>query len=252
MPNANLPIARPGAEDLVRPSPKQGLVLSDQPDGVVLWEKVDFLSLAQQFHHSQIALLDEHRRQNRWMRWWILLGILMILCTVCGGAVVLYSYTFSTRELEKNMNKELLASRDELSQKLYQHLNVQDQRYQNELEKLTAREKDGYRSLSELMMMWQDRQQALQKSYEEKFLALEKEKTELQQTIARLMAAALQNDLALTKAHSESDSLRKQMSALEQKLTAAEQQVKLWKQRAMEKLSSEELETLRKDLKDDK
>jgi hypothetical protein len=255
-PNTQKKTAKP--EDSVAHPPQKlkenpaSLVAHDTATGVVLWDKRDVVSLMQQFHHSQMSLLEEHHTQNMWMRRSLAWGMLFLFCALIGGFWLLYQYFFSTKDVEKNLTREVEIARQELQNRLYGHLQNQDQRYQGELDTLHQRAREGYQSQVQFLLELQEEQRQMQKSYAEKIVALEKENFALRQNVQEQSRATNQAETDFSKSKAKMEQLEARVAELDKKMQEAQRDIRYWKGKALEKLSAEELETLKKDMQDDK
>lgn len=219
--------------------------------GLVLWDRQDVVSLLQQFHHSQMGMLQEHHLQNLWLRRWLAWGMILLFGAMLVVGTLFYR-NWASNDTEKNLVREVAASRQELQERLYNHLRAQDNRYQGELEKLHQREKDGYQGQMEFLLRLQEEQRKMQQGYEEKIVALEKQNLSLQQSLQQAILSASQQEAAGVKSAAEGKRLQAQLEELKKQLAQAQRDITYWKSKALEKLSAAELEAIRKDLQDDK
>lgn len=233
------------------PNAPEKLILSHQTEEIGWWENKEFLSFLQNFHHFQVALLQDSHQQNRWIRRWLLLGLAVAMVSVGSGVALLYYY-FSQQQMEDRMTHKLALTQQDFSHQLHQYTATQDARSHKALEKLYQESQGKYQHLTTFLLQLQTEQQNRQKLYEEQILALEKDRLSLQQLVQNLTTALTTAELTLLKAKAETQALQKQENLLQKRLEEANKQIQYWKEKAAEKLSAEELTKLHKEVEDDK
>ena len=201
---------------------------------------------------GQIAVLHTiSRQQNLFFLKTIFGMVVFILIFLAGLAAFVYFFFRPIESVEKNLSNELDIYKKDISQKFTEQSKNLQENYHGHFQKLYDQGQEGYKELLSFLLK-------VQKDYEQKIVAKQKEELVLQQLSEKQQEKIQDLNKSLTKAEwkileleSQNKELLNKESVWKKEKENYQKEVERLKKQLQERLTKEELESLKRDLDDD-
>ncbi|NUM36969.1 MAG: hypothetical protein HUU50_20695 [Candidatus Brocadiae bacterium] len=200
---------------------------------------------------GQLAVLNTiSRQQNLFFIKTIFGMVVFVLVFLAALGFLVYYFFRPIESVEKNLSNELDTYKKDISQRFTEQSKNLQENYHSHFQKLYDQGQEGYKELLSFLLK-------LQKDYEQKILVKQKEELLLQQRSEKQQEKIQELNQSLSKAEwkileleAQNKELLSKESLWKKEKESYQKEVEYLKKQLQERLTKEELESLKRDLED--